>query len=243
MDTKLTAVVAETLTAVTGALTQASNAPKGAVGMEPTGSATYWQFTPRLKSALWDNDGVFTSHDAALSERGLTNFAEIDSFAVTDDAFYVGCDVPFRGMYVNIKAPNGTASIATWNYWNGSAWADLSDTDATAAAGATLAVDDIVTWAVPAAWARVSVNGGPPLFYAQLVVSATLDSDTQIAEVIPLPVQTAGPAPNAVTTGGPPPRYFFNRDSVGGVEVTGLNTETLAANWLVAGGPPVFIAE
>lgn len=239
----ITSVIAETITVATGELTKAANAPRGAKAVEITGTANAWQFTPKLRSALWNDAGVWSDLTEQLSERGTTRFAEIDSFAASNDFLYIGCNVPFRGVRVNIKNANGTASVATWEYWNGTAWADISDTDATAALGATLAIDNIVTWTPPSDWVQTIVNGRTPLFWVRLTVSVTLDSDTQIAEIVPLAVQSPSVAPLNLTTGGALPRYSFDPTEVGGLEVVGDNTELVTVNWLCSGRKLNLVAE
>lgn len=73
---------------------------------------------------------------------------------------YVGARVPFRGVAVEIGTDaNGTASELTVNYWNGTSWADASDTDNTESGGNTsFAVDGTVFWTVPGNWAAASLR-------------------------------------------------------------------------------------
>ena len=68
------------------------------------------------------------------------------------DAVYVGALVPFRGVEIDVDAANVNASVLTVKYWNGSAWTDITATDGTDSAGASMAIDGNVTWTVPASW-------------------------------------------------------------------------------------------
>ena len=69
---------------------------------------------------------------------------------------YVGAEVPFRGVSVEIGTDaNGTGSELTVRYWNGEVWVDASDTDNTESGGNTsFAVDGTVLWTVPAIWTK-----------------------------------------------------------------------------------------
>ena len=240
-NTQLDHIVSETITLVTGNLTQAVNLAVGSAGVEVSGNGNRWNFTPRLHYAAWDNVATPQDETANVTARGTGRFSEIDSFAAATDNYYFATSVPLRGMYVNILNANAAASIVTWEYWNGSAWTDLSDTDDTASGGATFAVDNSVTWTVPTDWAKGERVGmaattgiaATGLYWCRFNVSLDLDSDTRIAEFIPLGVQTTGPVPQNITSGGPVPRYWFNPGQVGGIEAVGDNTETLVLNWLV----------
>lgn len=116
---------------------------------------------------------------------------------------YLGSAVPVRGWVADVDAVNGTASVSTGEYWNGSAWTDLSITDGTASGGATWAVDGTITFAVPAAWASDSLvrilgltgkgpRGGTnailyeELFWARLNATVAFDSATTLNSLMPL---------------------------------------------------------
>lgn len=251
-NTRIHKIVNEDITFATGDLLRASNVPKGAFAVEAratTGNVVAFNFCPKLRGAWWDDNGTWTDLTTNVSERGLTNFAEIDSFHTTQDSFYVGCDVPFQGVYINIKAPNGTASVVTWSYRKSDdTWADTGDTDGTASGGATLAIDNSVTWTMPTDWIPcnlrdVAATASAPAgsyYWVKMNVSATLDSDTQVAEIIPLPagnslatVAALGHTiPIVQTTATQAERWFFDQGSVGGICYRGANTNTARFEWL-----------
>lgn len=243
MNTKLTEVITQTitLTTTTPGLTIAVNAPGAAVGAEiqGTGASTpTWNFTPRLKRAQWYDVSALSYTDITVPLTDRTSAQSINSFdgaaAAAGDLLYLGCDVPFRGVYIDVTNTNGTASTMDGSYWNGTAWTDLTLTDGTAATGATLGQDAPVTWTMPTDWATTTVNGSPSLFYVFLWVSADLDSTVSIANAVPLGVQTTQ-ASSVATTSIPKPRYWFDRENVGGIEATGDNADTLVIDWLCAG--------
>jgi hypothetical protein len=247
----ITSFITETLTgaACTTDVTTAVNAPKGSTGVEVTGSnADYWNFSPRLQDAWWDNNGVFACFASALSERGATNSMEFDSFDAQDDNLYLGACTPFRGFYVNMGNVNTNNATMTVNYWAACVcgvpnWADTCATDGTFASCAdTFGQDGAVTFTTPTDWTTNSINGGPPRYHVQIAVSADLDADVVVNEIIPLGVQTTGPVPQAITTGGPPPRYFFDPQNVGGVYTVIDASDTLTINWIVTGNTKALVA-
>jgi hypothetical protein len=124
--------------------------------------------------------------------------------AANSDFVYVGSHLRFRGVDVDVDAPNGTTSILTVNYWDGSAWSDTSDTDGTISGGATMAVDGQVTWAIPSDWVADSlVNIGDTtltniphgstqdIYWTRWQVSVALDSSVTLDHMIALPQSTA----------------------------------------------------
>ena len=244
--TKIDHIVRSTISLTTEAPTRAEVLPYGASGVELRGvGLPTWQFTPRLIAAWWDDNSTCKDQTANLNERGEGSFWEADSFAQTNDALYVGCDVPFRGVYINVINANATSSVATWSYRKANnTWADTSDTDNTISTGATLGHDDTVTWAVPSDWIKYIVPDtfGAALYWVRLTVGATLDSDVRIGSIVPLGVQSNQPvAITSVITALP--RYWFNPEAVGGIEATGADTNTLVLDWLVTGKNTGIIAE
>ena len=112
---------------------------------------------------------------------------------------YVGSHLPFRGVDIDVDSTNGTSSTLTVDYWNGSAWADISDTDGTSSGGASLAQDGQVTWSVPSGWtadslvdigdasSAVSVHvGTQDIYWTRWTFSAQLDSSVTLDHMLSL---------------------------------------------------------
>ncbi len=103
---------------------------------------------------------------------------------------YVGAATPFGGVEIDVAATNSNASVLTVKYRKSDdTWADISATDGTASAGATMAQDANVTWTVPTDWksAKLFETGDSPLhlgvtmeemFWTRWEVSIALDSTT-----------------------------------------------------------------
>ena len=124
------------------------------------------------------------------------NVLVLDSLGAGTPAFiYVGAKIPFGGVAVNVTAVNGTSSVLTVKYWNGSAWADISDTDGTISSGKTFAQDGNVTWTTPtqdSTWARTSLKSAgdtsintfqyatEELYWTRWETSAAFDSEVEV---------------------------------------------------------------
>ena len=170
------------------------------------------------------------------------------------DFLYVGSWEQFRGVDVDVDAPNGTASVLTVKYWNGSAWADISDTDGTISSGKTMAVDGQVTWAVPTDWATTTLTDANSLttrgvapqdvkdiYWTRWEVSAALDSATTLNHMIALNRSTAyaelaeGQSAEMILEGTPPRGYS-------GIEVlTNAGTGNLLVNGATVGKNKRFV--
>jgi hypothetical protein len=153
--------------------------------------------------------------DALASAANLTDYSDnaqdnsvgtdvtLSSLASTG-AVWVGSDIPFRGLQIDVDAPNGTASVLSGTYWNGSTMANISLADATSpgTTATTLGQDGAVTWTVPTDWvpATLAVIGSAvsgirrrddALYWVKLVVSVALDSSTTLNSVMALARSTA----------------------------------------------------
>jgi hypothetical protein len=81
------------------------------------------------------------------------------------DAFYFGAAVPFTYLRFHLST-SGSSGAVSWEYWNGAGWAAI---DPSSGAYAFTKTASIRLWpsidAYPGNWARVSVNGSPPLYF------------------------------------------------------------------------------
>ena len=133
---------------------------------------------------------------AQLALGALSTFANGDYLLMAASRRY-------RGVIVDVVAGqvNAVVSVLTAEYWNGSAWVDLSATDGTASGGATFAQDGDITWTMPTAWKKASaqdilVAGGlpradtvptevrmEPLFWTRWKVSVALSATVNVASL------------------------------------------------------------
>lgn len=153
-----------------------------------------------------DNLTTITDYSEAAQDAATATIVTLSnlSTAAAQDYLYTGAALPYRGVVCDVVAPNSNASVLTVEYWNGSAWTDISATDGTASGGASLAVDGNVTWTVPTDWAPQSLAliaspapastvlfSGMPLFWARWKFSATLDASTTLASMLAMNRSTA----------------------------------------------------
>lgn len=152
---------------------------------------------------------VLKTTDLLADEANLTDYSENaqDGSAATDvdlssldtlaneNAVYIGSHVPFSGLDVDVDAANANASVLSVDYWDGSAWSDISPTDGTISTGATFGQDGTITWTVPTDWAaaklkdivstaKTGLGAGGPLFWVRLTVSAALDATTTLNSIL-----------------------------------------------------------
>ena len=203
--------------------TIAGAATPRALGMiEIPFGADYLSITPRnfagaavVRVSLNPYLTIFYTTDAGVTivdisdemQDGDAGDVAIDSFPAASTGFiYVGARDKFRGVSVGIGSPNGDANNLTVKYWDGGAWVDISDTDATDT-GASLAVDGTVTWTVPAAWtADTLVNiadtlpvesdqsvpeRNTPTYWTRWEWNVAMDADTDLQRMLALNRSTA----------------------------------------------------
>lgn len=162
-----------------------------------------WLAVIKTSDALADeaNITVYTTEAQDNDTATSVVLSDFDT-AANLDFLYVGSAVPFRGCDVDVDSANATSSVITVKYWNGTAWADISDSDGTANGGATFAVDGQITWTVPSAWVSDSLlNIGDTeltagvftedLYWTRWQVSVKLDSPTTLDHIIALNQSTA----------------------------------------------------
>lgn len=109
--------------------------------------------TPTAQTVFVEAATVFTNETA---DAASTTASDVVFAGAVADNLYIGDNVQFAGLYIDVStAPvGGTRDL---EYWNGSAWAALSDTYITG--NTNLTVDTVVRWAIPSDWATTAVNG------------------------------------------------------------------------------------
>lgn len=151
-----------------------------------------------------DSLATITDYSEAAQDNDATTDVVLSSLDTNanGDALWIGSHLPIRGLSVDVDATNGTASVLSGTYWNGSSLSNISLTDNTASGGATFAQDGTITWSVPTDWvaaplvtigsAANSIGGsGLPFYWVKLVVSAALDSSTTLNSIHALNRSTA----------------------------------------------------
>lgn len=188
---------------------------------------------PRIKDLeFYDASATaYVNLIANLSDRVATTGSGTTLDAMqTTDILYIGCEEQFGGVYVDMTASvNANAAVIDAEYWNGSAWTDLTETDGTASGGAMFAQDGAITWTVPTDWATTTVNKSPQLFFVRIKAGAALSADVEIADMHTLNEDTN----RGYFEAGMAYQFSLNIDKVGAFEVVlASGTDTLNVTWL-----------
>jgi hypothetical protein len=109
-----------------------------------------------VKGAAQDDGGVFTNYTSEAQNATGSDVVLLPAAPTTNDAFYFGFDIPAGMSTVDIDVAGVGTWAVTWEYYNGSSWAALSDVDDRTSAFSILG-RNIVTWTVPADWSTTTV--------------------------------------------------------------------------------------
>ena len=148
------------------------------------------KLSPRIKCAWFYSasagtygDGATANVNAAdeLQDKDTTTALTLNSMTA-NDYVYIGLDVPCVGFYTDVGNTNTNASAMTVNYYNGSAWTDVTATDGTSASSKTFAQDGAITWTEPSDEVKTTVNG-VEMYWYQIAVDATLDSSVTVLQM------------------------------------------------------------
>lgn len=178
----------------------------------------------------------------------------LDSFTSSDFLYICTTDIT-GGFHINVKSANGTANTLIAEYWDGSAWAALTETDNTDT-GASLAQDGSVTWTAPTDAVSAHLGGPDGIVRNDNTLQSTvadirvddpshqagfwwrmswdngLDSDTEIEELMTVNKGDSRGKFRADTEAN----LSLDRRFVGNIEVLSASgTPTLEINELITG--------
>ena len=110
----------------------------------------------------------------------------------TDDVLYVGSNVPFSQMHLNVKTVNdtGTSAMVVNYYKDDSTWTEIEAVgddfvDGTSTGSVTLANDGGVTWTALTDWKKKWV-GGQYKYWVQITFDKVLKAGTALNECYPI---------------------------------------------------------
>ena len=84
-------------------------------------------------------------------------FTLFDDAPAANDYIYIGSEYTFLGVTVNLSTLGTGTPAIDWEYYNGTSWADITETD-TVTGASTFAASGAFTWVYPFGWAKNSVN-------------------------------------------------------------------------------------
>lgn len=214
-------------------LTMSANAkgllrPAGARAVHfVTGTACTIQLCPILRQAFTYIGTTYTDATANLKDRDTTTVLSMNDWATTS-ILYLGCDEVFRGVYIDVGNTNTENATIDAEYWNGTAWTDLTETDNTNGGAGSLAQDGDITWTMPTNWAVTTVNSSASMFWVRFKWSITLDPSVTIRDLILLNQDTsAGSFASGVV------HELGLSNKVAGIEAIETGGATLTVAWLL----------
>lgn len=96
---------------------------------------------------VWSDNGVMKDISAEMND--LFAGTKVVDLVYTQDALYIGSDLPFNHRYFSVGVVNSNASVCSISIWDGSTWNAAVDViDQTSVSGASLAQSGIISWAV-----------------------------------------------------------------------------------------------
>ena len=111
--------------------------------------------------AVAADGAALTDESTAANNATATDTTLLPAVPAQDDAYYFGSTVPFNGVRIDIGTQGEGVWTTIWEYWNGTAWTNITATDTdgvfTAAAG-----NHEVTWTIPTAWVKKTVTTTTP---------------------------------------------------------------------------------
>lgn len=193
-----------------------------------TGTACTIQLCPVLRQAFTYIGTTYTDVTSSLADRDTATTVSMNSWA-TSSILYLGCDEAFRGIYVDVGNTNTENANIDAEYWNGSAWTDLTETDGTNAGAGSLAQDGAITWTVPTDWVATTVNSSASMFWVRFKWSITLDATVTIRDAVLLNQDvSAGSFASGVV------HEIGLSSNVAGIEAIEAGGATLTVAWYLA---------
>jgi hypothetical protein len=142
-----------------------------------------------LDAAVTFTDGTA----AAKDDTDSTDVGDLDAATAAVDYVVIGLSQRWNGLHIDMDASevNAEASALIVEYWNGSAWVAVTGLiDGTAAGGATLAADGLISWdqILPSRWPATvkpvaTMNAATTSHWLRLRFSATLTTTVSINDI------------------------------------------------------------
>jgi hypothetical protein len=101
---------------------------------------------------------TFTDKTDEVNSFTEAPFVLFASTPAVGDVVYVGSSHRFLGMFVTLSVLGTGSPAIDWEYYNGSGWTDLTETE-TDSGSSTFTASGKFTWSYPYGWDQNSVNG------------------------------------------------------------------------------------
>ena len=100
---------------------------------------------------------TYTDKTTNVNSSTESPFFLFDASPATGDIIYIGSSSPFLGLQVNLSTLGVGASTIDWEYYDGSSWSDISETEIDTGASVFTASGKF-NWTYPFGWSTTSVN-------------------------------------------------------------------------------------
>ena len=117
-----------------------------------------------------DNTSTYTDFTDNVNDTSESDFTLFAATPATDDIVYIGSTQKFLGLTVGLSTVGTGSPALDWEYYDGSTWSDLTETDVDTGAS-TFTASGSFTWDMPSSWTKTSVNSSDDLFYVRAKVS------------------------------------------------------------------------
>ena len=101
---------------------------------------------------------AFTDETSDANSPEESTFFPFGSSPATGDIAYFGSGYKFMGLTIDLSILGTGSPVIDWEYYNGSAWADITETESTTGSS-TFEASGKFTWTSPDSWTKNTVNG------------------------------------------------------------------------------------
>ncbi len=142
--------------------------------LQPLTISQWWNFD--------DGGQTFTDKTDEVNSTAEAPFTPFDDAPATGDIIYIGASNAFLGlnMVLGTLGVDGGSTAIDWEYWNGSAWTDLNETDVDTGASIFTASGRF-NWTYPYGWEKTTVNSSESLFFIRGTLTDNYTTDPTIA--------------------------------------------------------------
>lgn len=127
----------------------------------------YFLSTAMPVSAFYNYDDGLTTYTDITDDVNSSTEAPINLFdasPATGDYVYIGSSERFLGLDINLSTVGAGSPSIDWEYYDGSSWTDLTETDVDSGAS-TFTASGKFTWAYPYGWTATSVNSSSNYYW------------------------------------------------------------------------------
>jgi len=128
-----------------------------------------------------DGTAVYTDKSDEVNSSSESPFIAFDDSPVADDFIYIGCSDRFLGLDINLSVAGTGSPAIDWEYYNGSSWTDITETESDTGSS-TFEASGKFVWSYPYGWEKNAVNSNT-LYWLRGKLTTGYTIDPQIATI------------------------------------------------------------